>query len=108
MAAEAGKGDRYRTSVNRSSVMKRPDVPVGQRPAGHAATRPPRVRVGPPKLPFSLSNWPVSRRPSAANVLAVPPGVGFGGRRATVAPHTAIALARATQLAYLRQAATTP
>jgi len=87
--------------------MRRPDVPVGQRPAGHAATRPPRVRVGPPKLPFSLSNWPVSRRLSAVIVIAVALGVVFGGLRITVATDTAIAFARTTQLAFLGEEATT-
>src|SRR5260370_6518514 len=107
MAAEAGTGDRYRTSANRSSAMRRPDVPVGRRPAEHAATRPPWFRVGPPKLPFSLSNWPVSRRLSAVIVIAGALGVVFGGLRITVATDTAIAFARTTQLAFLGEEATT-
>ena len=87
--------------------MRRPDVPVGRRPAEHAATRPPRFRVGSPKLPFSLSNWPVSRRLSAVIVIAVALGVVFGGLRITVATDTAIGFARTTQLAFLGEEATT-
>jgi signal transduction histidine kinase len=87
--------------------MRRPDVPVGRRPPGHAATRPPRFRADPPKLPFSLSNWPVSRRLSAVIVIAVALGVVFGGLRITAATDTAIAFARTTQLAVLGEEATT-
>jgi signal transduction histidine kinase len=87
--------------------MRRPDVPVGRRPPGHAATRPPRFRVGPPKPPFSLSNWPVSRRLSAVIVIAVALGVVFGGLRITAATDTAIGFARTTQLALLGEEATT-
>jgi signal transduction histidine kinase len=87
--------------------MRRPSVPVGRRPPGHAATRPPRFRVGPPKLPFSVSNWPVSRRLSAVIVIAVALGVAFGGLRITAATDTAFAFARTTQLAVLGEEATT-
>jgi hypothetical protein len=87
--------------------MRRPDVPVGRRPAEHVATRLPRFRVGSPKLPFSLSNWPVSRRLSAVIVIAVALGAVFGGLRITVATDTATAFARTTQLAFLGEEATT-
>ena len=81
--------------------MRRPDVPMGRRPAGHAATRPPRFRAGRPKLSLSLSNWPVSRRISAVIVIAVALGVVFGGLRVAAATDTATAFARTTQLAVL-------
>jgi signal transduction histidine kinase len=87
--------------------MRRPDVPAGRRPPGHAATRPPRFRTGPPKPPFSLSNWPVSRRLSSVIVIAVALGAVFGGLRITAATDTAIAFARTTQLAVLGEEATT-
>ena len=73
----------------------------------HAASRPPRFRVRRPKVTFSLSNWPVSRRISAVIVIAVALGVVFGGLRIAAATDTAIAFARTTQLASLGEEATT-
>jgi signal transduction histidine kinase len=96
-----------RRTIATDKVGLRPDVPVGRRPAGHAATRPPRFRVGPPKPLFSLSNWPVSRRLSAVIVIAVALGVVFGSLRITVATNTASGFARTTQLAFLGEEATT-
>jgi signal transduction histidine kinase len=87
--------------------MRRPEVPVGRRPAGHAAPRPPRFRLGLPKLPLSLSNWLVSWRLSAVIVVAVVPGMVFGGLRTTDAIETAAVFARTTQLAFLGEEATT-
>jgi signal transduction histidine kinase len=87
--------------------MRRPDVRVGRRPAVHAATRPPRFRVGLPQLRFSLGNWPVSRRISAVIVIAVALGVVFGGLRIAAATGTAIAFGRTTQLASLGEEDTT-
>ena len=86
--------------------MRRPDVRAGRRPV-HAASRPPRFRVRRPKVTFSLSNWPVSRRISAVIVIAVALGVVFGGLRIAAATDTAIAFARTTQLASLGEEATT-
>ena len=87
--------------------MSRPDVRVGRRPAVHAASRPPQFRVRPPKLTFSLSNWPVSRRISAVIVIAVALGVVFGSLRIAAATDTATAFARTKQLASLGEEGTT-
>jgi signal transduction histidine kinase len=87
--------------------MRRPDVPVRRRPPGHAATRAPRLRAGLPRLSFSLSNWPVSRRLSTVIVIAVTLGVFFGGLRIVAATDTAMAFSRTTQLAVLGEEATT-
>lgn len=80
--------------------MKSPEVPVGRKPAGHAAM--PRASYRAPRLgPLSLRNWPVSRRLFAVIVMAVVMGLVFGGLRVAAAANTAAGFGRTAQLAIL-------
>ncbi len=85
--------------------MKRPEVPAGARPAGHAAMR--RAPIRPSRVSaLSLRNWPVSRRLVAVIVLALVMGLVFGGLRVANAANTAAGFARTSQLAVLGQQVT--
>ena len=73
--------------------MTSPDVPGGERPAGHAAVSRRSFRPHFPPLPsrasLALRNWPVSRRLVAVIVMAVIMGLVFGGLRVASAIGTA-------------------
>ena len=87
--------------------MTSPDVPAGQRPAGHAAA--PRRQVSgqrPRRRSIALRNWPVSRRLVVVIVLATVMGLVFGGLRVSSAVGTADSFARTTQLAALGEQVT--
>jgi signal transduction histidine kinase len=88
--------------------MTSPDLPGGERPAGHAAVS--RRSFPRPPLPsrrsLALRNWPVSRRLVAVIVIAVVMGLVFGGLRVASAIGTANSFARTTQLAVLGEEVT--
>jgi signal transduction histidine kinase len=90
--------------------MTSPDVPGGERPAGHAAASRKSFRLPRPPLPsrasLALRNWPVSRRLVAVIVIAVVMGLVFGGLRVASAVGTAGSFARTTQLAVLGEQVT--
>jgi signal transduction histidine kinase len=89
--------------------MTSPDVPGGERPAGHAAAsrRSFRFRLPrPSRDSLALRNWPVSRRLVVVIVMAAVTGLVFGGLRVASAVGTANSFARTTQMAVLGEQVT--